>query len=106
MIRSLSSAAASRTACSEGSPGAASASRSRSLRSFSGTGRNSSVATPSRRTYSRSHAAAASSSPLGSGFPAPGRFSKAPRSVASAICCSIHVLKLMSGGLRSVMPQF
>src|SRR6201986_2258273 len=40
----------------------------------------------------------------GMGLPAPGRLSKAPRSAASAICWSIHEAKLISRGLRSVMP--
>jgi len=48
-IRSLRSATASRTSCSERSPGTESASRSASLRSLSGVGRRSSEDTPSRR---------------------------------------------------------
>ena len=48
MIRRLRSRTTSRTSCSVRSPDTVSASRSRSLRSFSGVGKSSSAATPSR----------------------------------------------------------
>src|SRR4029077_16405817 len=38
-----------------------------------------------------------------SGLPAPGRFSNTPRFSASAICWSIHEVKLCCRGLRSVI---
>ena len=109
MICRLSSAAISRTCCSECSSWTDPVSRSTSLRSRSGVGRRSSADTPSRRSQSCSQAWAASpTARLGSGWPAPGRSSKAPRCDASSICWSIHEVKLRLTGLRSVIacPAF
>ncbi len=104
LIRWFSSPTASRTAFSDGMAGTAWASLAASLRSLSGGGRSTSASTPSRRRYSRSHACPSSDSPrFGSGWPAPGRLSKAPRAAASLICLSIHEVKVISDGLRSVM---